>query len=121
MNAFSYDPTLTDIRAIATQLSGLRSVASLTAYPLMGLLLTLESVRQTAASLEGKNNYTGLSVRALGVVAGLVLYDLVFGKVVNAAKIVEMSVLSEEQWRQFLDLVGQFALAKNVTVLSPLS
>ncbi|MCH8007332.1 MAG: hypothetical protein IIC91_00550 [Chloroflexi bacterium] len=102
------DPTITDITQIPATMGALKSLASVIAYALIGLLIPLEIINNNIKSMEGRGELTGIFTRTILVFVGLILYDRIFNFIVEASQIIELSILSEKQWSDLMAQLAEF-------------
>lgn len=114
------DPTITDISRIAATIGSLKSLSLVMSYALIGFLVPLEMIHQQLNAIEGKNNMTGVFIRIGLVFVGLLLYDRIFGFIVKASTIMELSILSEQRWSDLLAELAQFFQTRKLTLVSSL-
>jgi len=112
------DPTITDITQIPVTMESLKSFSMVIAYALIGFLVPLEIISNNLKSIEGRGEITGIFIRVGLVFVGLILYDRIFGFIVEAAQIVELSILSERQWSDLLAKLAEFFQTRKITILS---
>ena len=115
-----HDPTITDISKITTTMSSLKVLSMGVAAALIGFLIPLEILHQNLRAMEGRNNYTSVFIRLGLVFVGLILYDQIFNFMVQVATIMELSILSEDQWSVLLAQLAQFFETRKVSFITSL-
>jgi hypothetical protein len=95
---------LINLAQIPVQLSGLSSLTSAVALALLAFIIPYSAVEMNVRAIAGKSSpgYFGLLTRIVVVLACLLSYDKLYGLFLGAFQALSFSVLSEQDWGNFL-------------------